>query len=222
MKIIAARGLQLWHFCQNYLNTLPLALLLTSCAQPQSALPPAASTLSGSYVVLLPDADGKVGRAVFTALDGRQTHLSVAHTGARLQAGSEAQPIAPEKFQQDFGAALAAAPKPPRAFLLYFVAGGARLVPESEAMLALIKEEIAARPAPDLSIIGHTDTVGEAAANERLGLERARWVAQTLLGAASDPIKPVVIESHGEKNLLVATPDNMPEPRNRRVEVTVR
>ncbi|MCF0020001.1 OmpA family protein, partial [Pseudomonas stutzeri] len=30
------------------------------------------------------------------------------------------------------------------------------------------------------------------------------------------------VESHGERNLLVATPDATAEPRNRRVEVLVR
>ena len=30
------------------------------------------------------------------------------------------------------------------------------------------------------------------------------------------------VTSHGEKNLLVSTPDETEEPRNRRVEVTVR
>jgi len=32
----------------------------------------------------------------------------------------------------------------------------------------------------------------------------------------------ITIESHGEKNPLVPTPDDTEEPRNRRVEVTVR
>ena len=32
----------------------------------------------------------------------------------------------------------------------------------------------------------------------------------------------LVVESHGERNLLVPTPDNVDEPRNRRVEITLR
>jgi outer membrane protein OmpA-like peptidoglycan-associated protein len=31
-----------------------------------------------------------------------------------------------------------------------------------------------------------------------------------------------VVESHGKRNLLVPTPDNTEEVRNRRVEVTIR
>ena len=47
--------------------------------------------------------------------------------------------------------------------------------------------------------------------------------------AAADKLKAAAAEavhlditSHGERNLLVPTPDNTAEPRNRRVEVTVR
>ena len=57
--------------------------------------------------------------------------------------------------------------------------------------------------------------------NEQLGMERARQVG-TLLTGLNLTVDKVAIESHGEKNLLVATPDNTDEPRNRRVEITVR
>lgn len=72
-----------------------------------------------------------------------------------------------------------------------------------------------------MSVIGHTDTAGDDAVNLRLGLERARFVANLLTDQATAGV-PVQIESHGEKNQLVKTPDNTPEPRNRRVEVAVR
>jgi len=35
-------------------------------------------------------------------------------------------------------------------------------------------------------------------------------------------VDAVVVESHGKRNLLVPTPDETPEPRNRRVEITIR
>jgi outer membrane protein OmpA-like peptidoglycan-associated protein len=200
---------------------LAAAALLWGCAQPAPP-PPAPSKADNSYIALLPDADGRVGRATFTALDGRKTELQAAHTATRLQSGAPVEALPDASLQRDVGAALAAAPKPPRSFLLYFASGGARLTPESEALLPQIRQEIADRRAPDLSVIGHTDTAGDATANERLGLERARSIAQALMGPAPDATRPVAIESHGEANLLVPTPDNTPEARNRRVEVTVR
>jgi outer membrane protein OmpA-like peptidoglycan-associated protein len=57
--------------------------------------------------------------------------------------------------------------------------------------------------------------------NLQLSLARARAVAALLAAAGVDPAS-LEITSHGEANLLVPTGDNVPEPRNRRVEVTVR
>jgi adhesin transport system outer membrane protein len=70
-------------------------------------------------------------------------------------------------------------------------------------------------------VVGHSDTQGAAQANEALALQRAGAIAEQLrqLGLQGTTI---VVESHGERNLLVATPDDTPEPRNRRVEITLR
>ena len=72
-----------------------------------------------------------------------------------------------------------------------------------------------------MSVIGHTDTVGKAEANETLALTRAGTIAEQLrqLGLQN---MVITVESHGERNLLIPTPDDTPEPRNRRVEITLR
>ena len=116
---------------------------------------------------------------------------------------------------------MSARPRKPVSFLLYFEAGGAKLTPESELELTRIEAEINSRVAPDISIIGHTDTAGDDESNERLGLERARFVSG-LFSSTKLNAEDVTVVSHGEKNLLVPTPDNIAEARNRRVEVTVR
>lgn len=186
----------------------PLVLLcLTACA-------------NKSYVVLLPDAAGSVGKVVVSNAQG-STQLTQASEGARM--GGEPGktfPVSPEQIAKDFGAALAASPKAPRSFLLYFDMG-ATLTPESQSALQEILAEIAQRPGADVSVIGHTDTAGEDQANYELGLRRATTVAE-LMGATGLPRERMSIESHGEKNPMVPTPDNTNEPRNRRVEVTVR
>jgi peptidoglycan-associated lipoprotein len=63
--------------------------------------------------------------------------------------------------------------------------------------------------------------MGDRKANLALGLKRANTVRAILAsaGLAQDTIE---VTSHGEADLLVKTPDNTPEPRNRRVEITVR
>jgi outer membrane protein OmpA-like peptidoglycan-associated protein len=52
-------------------------------------------------------------------------------------------------------------------------------------------------------------------------MQRARAVASILLGRGVDP-SILDVSSHGKDNPLVPTGDQVPEPRNRRVEITVR
>jgi OmpA-OmpF porin, OOP family len=66
---------------------------------------------------------------------------------------------------------------------------------------------------------GHTDTVGTQTYNKALSQQRADAVAHYLegkFGVKSDRLDPVGM---GEEGLLVATPPNTPNERNRRVNV---
>lgn len=183
-------------------------LLLGGCAQK-------------SYVVLLNNDDGTTGKVLVTSSKGT-TELDKAHDAAFIDAEAGKTFVAtPEQIQKDFGVAMSARPRKPVSFLLYFEVGGAKLTPESELELTRIVAEINSRVAPDISIIGHTDTAGDDASNELLGLERARFVSG-LFSSTKLNAEDVTVVSHGEKNLLVPTPDNIAEARNRRVEVTVR
>lgn len=68
-------------------------------------------------------------------------------------------------------------------------------------------------------IIGHTDTVGQRSANLVLSATRARAVAIYL--EKNFHISPKRLDDYGvgEKDLLVPTPPQTPNPRNRRVEI---
>jgi outer membrane protein OmpA-like peptidoglycan-associated protein len=70
------------------------------------------------------------------------------------------------------------------------------------------------RPDMRLYIAGYTDTVGSAADNQRLSQERAEAIARWF---RKNGVKfPLFAQGFGESVLLVATPDETPEPRNRR------
>ena len=170
-----------------------------------------------NYVVLLPDDDGSVGRVVVSSAT-HTTELNQKSQGAYIGGPQrDTFMVSAEKLQKDFGAALAASPKKPSSYLLYFDAGQTSLTAASLAEIPSIKADLAQRPGADVSVIGHSDTLGDAQANYTLGLTRATQVAQ-LMGST----ERLSVASHGEKNLLIKTPDNVDEPRNRRVEVTVR
>jgi len=192
------------------------AALASACATPEVKAP----APPRSYLVLLENDDGSTGKLVYTGAAG-SVELDRAHQAVALQNSATRYVIDPQQLSRDTDAAVRAQPKPPKSFLLYFELGDTHINKASEALLAQVLAEVKSRPAPDISVIGHTDTVGSASVNETLSLRRAEQVSQLLKAAAAAAIN-VDITSHGERNLLVPTPDNTPEPRNRRVEVTVR
>lgn len=184
----------------------------------------ALATLGGcaskSYVVLLDNPDGTASQLIVRGDKGEQV-IDKPRYGATLDGAQAAAPVADERIKQDFGEAIAARPLLPEHFLLYFELGGSRLTRESEALLPKVIEAAARRPAVDASVIGHTDTLGKAEANEALALQRAREIAE-LIKAKGLKVLALSVESHGERNLLVKTPDETAEPRNRRVEISLR
>jgi adhesin transport system outer membrane protein len=187
--------------------------LLGACAAPPPPPPQ-------SYVALLASPDGSVGKVVVQGQRGEQV-LTKAQQGALLDGSQPPFDVSAEQLQRDFGAAMKARPEMPEQFLLYFELGGAQLTAESKTLMTRIVERALARQAVDMSVIGHTDTQGVANANEALALKRATAIAEQLreLGL-KDAV--MAVESHGERNLLVPTPDETAEPRNRRVEITLR
>lgn len=197
-----------------------LGTLVASCATPPPPPPPPPAPPPVDYVVLLPDVDGTVGKVIIKGKQGDQT-LEAAGTGAPLNGATPPAEVPQDQLIRDFGAAIGARPTVPDRFLLYFETGGARLTSESQALIPAILQKAAAREAADISVIGHTDTAGNAAANTALGYQRATTIANLLRQRGLQPAV-LTIESHGESNLLVTTPDETPEPRNRRVEITIR
>lgn len=66
---------------------------------------------------------------------------------------------------------------------------------------------------------GHTDSVGDAAMNQDLSERRAAAVRDFLVQRHGVDPGRIEVLGLGEQQLLVATPDGVDEPRNRRVQV---
>lgn len=176
---------------------------------------------SKSYAVLLDNPDGTTGAIIVDSPQGT-TLLNQKRQGAALD-GSSARPfdVPQERIQNDFSAAIAARPPLPQHFLIYFENGSVAMTRESAMSIPAVLDAIRVRSAVAVSIIGHADTVGREALNERLGLQRAQAIA-ALLRENGLNVLEMSVTSHGKRNLLVFTPDNVPEPRNRRVEINIR
>ena len=129
--------------------------------------------------------------------------------------------IGGDEIERLFGAALGALPPEPRTFTLHFKFESDELTDESARLLPAVLAEVKNRPDPEVSVVGHTDTLGVAKANVELGRKRALSVRRLLVDAGLQT-KTIEVLSHGESVPLIPTPDETPEPRNRRVEITVR
>jgi outer membrane protein OmpA-like peptidoglycan-associated protein len=106
--------------------------------------------------------------------------------------------------------------------VVYFLEGSTNLAPGSEPVLNQMFKEIALRPGAEVEIIGHTDTVGSDDDNDALSLKRAQEVRDAVASMGHLDVSITRFSGRGEREPLVATPDDTAEPRNRRVEIVVR
>jgi peptidoglycan-associated lipoprotein len=203
---------------------LAAVVLTAACGAKRVAPAPPAAPSSPTLIVLLPDPETRVtGRAIVSNEFGSTT---LASPRASSRATSTAAPgpvvtISEDEVARIFGAALAGLPPAPRHFTLQFKFESDTLTDQSAALIPEILQAVKAIPVPEVFVVGHTDTMGDKKANVALGLKRAVSVRNILVQAGLAP-STVEISSHGEAALLVKTRDNTPEPRNRRVEITVR
>lgn len=190
---------------------LTLLLLFPGCAKKTT-------------VVLLADADGNVGKVTISNKTGTvqiDKAMEVSVVSGQQSAPTTPTVLSNEAIQADFATVLSISPEKPNYFLLYFKSESTKLTPKSKKLLPEILKTIENRNSFDINVVGHTDTAGDQNYNLRLSKRRATAVKRVLTqkGVTASYIKTT---SHGEKNPLIQTADNVHEPRNRRVEVIVR
>jgi outer membrane protein OmpA-like peptidoglycan-associated protein len=190
-----------------------MLLLLMSCSAPKRNL-----------FVLMPDPDGKTGKIAVTNQRGTRIVVNPGDVTEVKDAATMPAPPRPmdeKEIARLFGAALSAQPALPVTYILNFKSGGADLTEESMKKIPEIIATISEKKSTDISVVGHSDTVGAKQKNYEISLNRAQRVKELFVATGVDP-HAVSTESHGEDNPLIKTPDEVAEPRNRRVEVTVR
>jgi len=181
------------------------------------------SGMPKNYVVLLEDSDGTTGAVTVTNPSGTRLLDKADFATGMDEPGkppSKPFPLDQKKIREVFGKALDATPQPPISFILYFKLDKTDLTPDSKKELPKIVKAISRREVPNISVIGHTDRSADEKYNHRLALRRAEAIRDILVKAGFDP-KAIEVTSHGENNPLVETADDVPEPRNRRVAITV-
>jgi outer membrane protein OmpA-like peptidoglycan-associated protein len=175
-------------------------------------------------VVLLPDPEtDATGKATVSNPSG-QVHLMAARDMTLVTANGRPANVtvmSESEITRLFGDVLATLPPAPQHFTLNFRFESDELTEESRALVPEILDAVKKRPIPEVAVVGHTDTTGTPATNFELGLKRANMVRALLIQAGLEQ-SFIEVTSHGEAELLVHTKDDVLEPRNRRVEITIR
>jgi outer membrane protein OmpA-like peptidoglycan-associated protein len=191
-----------------------VAVVLGACASPPN---------TREFVVLVPDQGGTTGAVVVTNPRGGSAVLDKPYTSALLEKG---EPVAPppvgrEQVTKLFTHAIAAQPQRPVSFQLYFLEDSDEYTVESKDAFEKVFVEIARRKVAEIAVIGHTDRVGPLEYNDTLSLRRAERVRRDFVGRGI-PTGSINVAGRGEREPVVATTDEVSEPRNRRVEINVR
>lgn len=173
-------------------------------------------------VTLLPNPDGTPSAVVVRTAKG-ETVIDAPYQTAGIAAEGSVSTKAedPAAVRERYAVTLASLPLPAASFTLYFETGTEVLVPESVALLARIKDELAQRAAPEVIVVGHTDRVASPEFNDALSIKRAEAMKQVLVDSGI-PVERITTAGRGERDPLVRTADGVDEPKNRRVEIRVR
>ena len=189
---------------------------------PIQSVPGLALTLEGRFIgTASEDVDGRVNGNVTVNGQTFRDRDSIKFAsdnynwsilfGVRYNFGRTAAPVAP----------VAAAPAPPRTFLVFFDWNRDNLTDRARQIIGEAAQASRTQQVTRLEVNGYTDTSGSATYNQGLSVRRANNVAAELVRLGV-PRNEIVARGFGETNLLVPTPDNTREPQNRRVEIILR
>lgn len=128
------------------------------------------------------------------------------------------------KSMLDQALAACAGSAAPGDLVVYFGFGSSSINAAAHEVIHNIIEALRGYTAPIVSLVGHTDTVGSVAANQRLSERRADAVEHQLKvhgKARNVNIGQITKSGRSENDLAVQTADNVREPLNRRVTVAI-
>jgi OmpA-OmpF porin, OOP family len=146
---------------------------------------------------------------------------SASSSPAPAPRGSVAQAAAPKMTRTASAAPASAVEAPSVSLSVQFASGSADLTPEARQTLDQLGKALSSSDLAQyrFRIEGHTDTVGSQDLNKALSQQRADAVAaylQSKFGVNTARLQTIGM---GEEGLLVPTPPNTPNEKNRRVNV---
>lgn len=143
------------------------------------------------------------------------------HVGSANDKPADAKIMSKEEMHKRFEESLSALPKKAATFIIYLKNGDSEFEEKSEEKFNHAIKEIHSRIPCRIDVIGHTDTVGDEVRNQKISVERAKKITDMLI-ARGIPSNLITSKGYGENDLLVQTPNNTPEPKNRSVEIFIK
>ena len=111
-------------------------------------------------------------------------------------------------------------PKGPKQFIIFFGYNKCNITAEADAVLSEAASSAKSNGSASVRIVGHTDTSGSSAYNQKLSECRANAAKSNLVGKGVSE-GSIATSGKGETELMVQTGDGVKEPQNRRATVDV-
>jgi outer membrane protein OmpA-like peptidoglycan-associated protein len=179
--------------------------------------------VGSTSVILMPDENGKVGAVTvktdgdFRVIDKAYNSVTTTALGSKI---AQTQALTESNVSTEYANVLKAQPTKAVSFVLYFLVGSTELTDKSQASISTVIAKINERSPTEINVIGHTDTTGLDESNIQLSLKRAKAV-EKILKESMTSHNPISIKWFGWHDPMIATPPNVNEPRNRRVEILI-
>ena len=142
-----------------------------------------------SQFIVMPDPDGKVGKVEVVTQKGSQV-LDQPWQSTEVTSidrmPSEPKVLDEKKVREMFKDALEARPETPVTYLIYFKSGGTAITADSQQMIREVLKAIKTRNPHEISVSGHTDSVGSVEFNRILSLNRARGCFHSCLPGSQE------------------------------------
>ena len=182
-----------------------------------------ACALPDNIVVMLPDENDQASSVTVSNASGK-TELTKPLAAVSLEQGAApSQPFVAEQqpVAKVFRRVLQSIPRSPAVFVIYFEPGSTQIAAASRADFATAIETTRTRADADISVVAHADMAGLPGDTQDLSWMRAQSVRDALIRAG---VSPAAIETANYRASIpiVPAPAGVAEPRNVRVEVTIR
>ena len=113
-----------------------------------------------------------------------------------------------------------APPPPTKAWMVFFDTNSTTLSQQSAMTVTEAVSVAKSTPNAKVTVTGYTDTDGAPAYNQQLSVRRADAVKNALVSGGITP-QSITVTGAGEGGLLIDTPDQTKNEKNRRVQIVV-